>query len=318
MTKGKAGMQRIKPLVVARSEAAFRASNGVLIQPDCTLETCSRPDIVCVPDFFIMPGAPIGDRFENEVDWLRRCYANGSVMSSACSGAVLLAEAGLLDGQEATIHWAYAQALAAQFPKIRVNPAKALVVAGDGHRLLLSGGGMTWQDLALYLIARFVGVEEAVEVARVFVVAWHDLGQLPYASVMKYVPSDDAVVASCQDWLADNYSFHAPVAHMASMCGLAERTFSRRFRRATGYAPLDYVHALRLEEAKQSLERTSLNVDEVGATVGYAEPSFFRRLFRRKVGMSPAAYRRRFGGLRTAIDPSARSGIGTQETGRTP
>jgi transcriptional regulator GlxA family with amidase domain len=218
-------------------------------------------------------------------------------MSSACSGAVLLAEAGLLDGLEATIHWGYVETLAAHYPRVKVNPAKTLVANGEGHRIILAGGGMSWQDLALYLIARFVGSQEAIEVARVYLVAWHDTGQLPYASLVMSQPSTDATITRCQAWLADNYARHSPVAKMAAESRLSERSFARRFRKATGYNPLDYVQALRLEEAKQLLERSTLSIDAIGAEVGYEEPSFFRRLFHRKVGMSPAAYRRRFGGL---------------------
>ena len=301
ITKGVPGVQRILPLVVARRSDPFRASNGVLIQPDCSLEECMTPDIVCIPDFFVVPGDPVVHGFDEEVAWLRRCHENGAVMSSACSGAVLLAEAGLLDGLEATIHWSYANALAASYPKVKVNPARALVADGEGHRIILAGGGLSWQDLALYLIARFVGIEEAIEVARVYIVAWHDVGQLPYASLMMSRPAEDGVIGKCQAWLADNYSSRSPVARMTAMSGLSERGFARRFRTATGYKPLDYVHALRLEEAKQVLERTILGIDEVSEAVGYEEVSFFRRLFNRKVGMSPAAYRRRFGGLRKAI-----------------
>jgi transcriptional regulator GlxA family with amidase domain len=84
----------------------------------------------------------------------------------------------------------------AQYPSIRVNAAKSLVTSGEGHRIILAGGGMSWQDLALYLIGLFVGIEEAVEVARVFVVAWHEAGQLPYASLMLSHPGDDGIIGS--------------------------------------------------------------------------------------------------------------------------
>jgi transcriptional regulator GlxA family with amidase domain len=300
ITKGVPGVQRIRPVVVSRRREAFQASNGVQIQPDSSLNECTAPDIVCIPDFFIEPGSPLGNRFDDEIAWLRRCHASGAIMSSACSGAVLLAEAGLLDGLEATIHWGYVEALTAHYPRVKVSPAKALVATGEGHRIVLAGGGMTWQDLALYLIARFVGTQEAIEVARFYLVAWHDAGQLPYASLVMSQPSTDAVIGKCQVWLADNYACRAPVAKMAAQSGLPERSLARRFRKATGYSPLDYVHALRLEEAKQLLERSELSVDAIGEDVGYEEPSFFRRLFRRKVGMSPAAYRRRFAGLRSS------------------
>jgi transcriptional regulator GlxA family with amidase domain len=192
------------------------------------------------------------------------------------------------------------EALTTNYPRVKVSPAKAMVINGEGHRLILAGGGMSWQDLALHLIARFVGVQEALEVARVYLVAWHDAGQLPYASPALPQASSDAAISGCQLWLADNYARHAPIAQMVARSGLPERSFARRFQKATGYRPLDYVHALRLEEAKQLLERSSLCVDAIGEEVGYEEPSFFRRLFRRKVGMSPADYRRRFGALRAS------------------
>jgi len=300
ITKGVPGVQRMRPVVVSRHKEAFQAANGVLIQPDASLAECRAPDIVCIPDFFCEPGSSLGNRFDEETAWLRRCHASGAVMSSACSGAVLLAEAGLLDGLEATIHWGYVEALTAHYPRVKVNLAKTLIANGEGHRIVLAGGGMSWQDLALFLIARFVGTQEAIEVARVFLVAWHDAGQLPYASLVMSQPATDAVIAKCQVWLADNYACRAPVAKMVAQSGLPERSLSRRFRKATGYNPLDYVHALRLEEAKQLLERSELGVDAIGEEVGYEEPSFFRRLFRRKVGISPAAYRRRFGGLRSS------------------
>ena len=114
------------------------------------------------------------------------------------------------------------------------------------------------------------------------------------------LPAGEGAFLACTFWLADNYACHAPVAKMAAQSGLPERSLARRFRKATGYSPLDYVHALRLEEAKQLLERSELSVDAIGEEVGYEEASFFRRLFRRKVGMSPAAYRRRFAGLRSS------------------
>ena len=300
ITKGVPGVQRIRPVVVSRRRDTFQASNGVLIHPDASLGECIAPDIVCIPDFFCVPGSSVANRFDDEIAWLRRCHAGGAVMSSACSGAVLLAEASLLDGLEATIHWGYVEALTSHYPRVKVSPAKALVTSGEGHRIIVAGGGMSWQDLALHLIARFVGVQEAIEVARVYVVAWHDAGQLPYSSLVMSQPSSDAVISECQIWLADNYARHAPVAKMAAKSGLSERSLARRFRKATGYGPLDYVHALRLEEAKQLLERTQLGIDAVGEEVGYEEPSFFRRLFRRKVGITPAAYRRRFGGLRAS------------------
>jgi transcriptional regulator GlxA family with amidase domain len=219
----------------------------------------------------------------------------------------MLGEAGLLAGQDATTHWAYCDVLAARYPSVRVHPKQALVVSGEGQRLVMAGGGSTWMDLALYLIARLTTVEEAMHVARVNLVDWHAAGQQPFARLARSRQSEDALIADCQVWLADHYRSPAPVAAMVARGGIPERSFTRRFQRATGMAPLDYVHTLRLEEAKQMLEADDAPIEAVANEVGYEDASFFTRLFRRKVGLTPAQYRRRFGGLRRALGGAAQT-----------
>ena len=187
----------------------------------------------------------------------RGCSAamrQGATLATACSGAVLLAEAGLLDGQEATTHWAYCDILRSRYPAVKVRKERALVVSGEGQRLVMAGGGTSWQDLALYLIARFVGVDAAMQVARINLIDWHAIGQQPFARLARSRQVDDAVIARCQTWIAEHYHEPSPVTAMVRLSGLAERSFKRRFQQATGMAPLEYVHTLRLEEAKQMLE----------------------------------------------------------------
>jgi transcriptional regulator GlxA family with amidase domain len=140
-----------------------------------------------------------------------------------------------------------------------------------------------------------------LEVAKVYMLQWHDLGQQPFASLMSFRQTSDAVINKCQDWVAQNYQTQSPVAAMIGLAGLPERSFMRRFANATGMTPLDYVHALRLEEAKQILETGDLPVEAIANEVGYEDTSFFGRLFRRKVGLTPAQYRLRFGSLRRVL-----------------
>ena len=116
------------------------------------------------------------------------------------------------------------------------------------------------------------------------------------------------MIGRCQAWTADNYAVDAPVAAMVQLSGLPERSLQRRFKLATGMTPLEYVHTLRLEEAKHLLETTGQPVDAVAEQVGYDDAAFFARLFRRKVNLSPAQYRRRFGGLRLALTDLGRQG----------
>src|SRR5690606_28601133 len=150
------------------------------------------------------------------------------------TGGLILAEAGLLDGHDATIHWAYCEAMAARYPRVRVHPHRALVITGEGQRIVMAGGGTAWHDLGLYLIARYLGTEEAMRVARLHLIDWHHLGQQPYATLARNRKVDDALIARCQEWVARHYDEESPVSAMARVSGLPERSFKRRFRNATG------------------------------------------------------------------------------------
>jgi len=298
---GKAGEQRMHPYIVARDTTGFKAANGIWVKPDYDFSECPRPDIVCIPDFFVNPGDSVAGHYNAEALWLKHCHEKGAMMASACSGAVLLGEAGLLVNCEATIHWGYVATLTNNYPGVKVRVDQSLVLSGVAQRIVMAGGGSSWQDLALYLIARFVGLKEAMEVARIWLLQWHDLGQQPFASLMRFRQSSDAVINKCQEWLAMNYRTQAAVAAMVAFSCLPERSFIRRFTKATGMSPLAYVHALRLEEAKQLLETTDLPIEAVANEVGYEDTSFFGRLFRRKAGISPLQYRLRFGSLHRAL-----------------
>ena len=126
-------------------------------------------------------------------------------------------------------------------------------------------------------------------------------GLRPFTSLLTGRQTSDALVARCQEWAADHYSEAAPVSAMVRLSGLSERTFARRFARATGMSPLDYIHALRLEEAKQILETEDLPIEAVAPEIGYQDNGFFGQLFRRKVGMTAAQYRRKWRNLRTLL-----------------
>lgn len=300
IVEGRPGRSLLAPRVVAASDATFVAANGVRITPDVTFANAPRPAIVCVPEVMVPPGEPLAGRFTEQIDWLTRCYRDGATIATACSGALLLAEAGLLAGQDATTHWAYCDILG-RYPGVRVHSRRALVVSGEGQRLVMAGGGTSWLDVSLYLIARFVGVEVALQTARINLIAWHEVGQQPFARLARTVQVEDAAIANCQTWIASHYREAAPVAAMVRLCGLPERSFKRRFQQATGMGPLEYVHTLRLEEAKQMLEATDDPIEAIANEVGYEDAGFFSRLFRRKVNLTPGDYRRRFGALRRAM-----------------
>jgi len=205
----------------------------------------------------------------------------------------LLALTGLLDGEDATTHWGFCDAMAMRFPRVRIRKERVLVPAGEGHRIITAGGASSWYDLLLYLVARFSGAEAARQVAKTYLVQAHNEGQLPYAGLTARRQHGDQMVADAQLWLADNYARANVVGALAARSGLTERAFLNRFRAATGLSPMEYVQILRVEEAKHLLETSDLPLDELAGEVGYLEPASFRRIFRRLVGLSPSEYRRR-------------------------
>jgi transcriptional regulator GlxA family with amidase domain len=287
--------------IVSRDGRPLEAANGVRITPQSSFDACGSPDVVCVTDIAVPPGEPLGVAYDAEVDWLRACHAQGSILASSCSGAVLLARTGLLEGLDATSHWAYCDALKREFPGTRWFPERGLLFAGAGQRIVMAGSGIAWHQLAMALISRFAGAEAAMQVARINLIDWSATSPIAYASLRHGAQSGDPVVAAAQAWAAEHYKHEAPVAQMVAISGLAERTFTRRFAQATGMRPLDYVQHLRLEEAKQMLESGTASIESIAYEVGYRDASFFNRLFRRKVMMSPTQYRRRFGGLRSRL-----------------
>lgn len=301
MLGGEPGESLFAPQIVTRDGAPLEIGNGVRISPHAAFSAGLAPDYVCVPEANLVPGTPFDGLFLTEVAWLRERYAAGATLATACSGAMLLAEAGLLDGHEATTHWAWCPVLRERYPAVKVREQRALVVSGDGQRLVMAGGGVSWLDLALYLIARVGGVEAAMQVARINLIDWHAVGQQPFAMLARTRQSDDAAIAGCQSWIAQNYRAAAPVAAMARLSGLAERSFNRRFQQATGMSPLEYVHTLRMEEAKQMLESGNASMETIASEVGYEDAAFFSRLFRRRVNLTPAQYRKRFGAMRRAL-----------------
>jgi len=236
-------------------------------------------------------------RYPREIEWLKQVHQRGALVTSVCTGSLLLAAAGLLDGMEAATHWGYRDLFRQHYPKVKMREDAVLCLAGESNQVVTAGGTMSWQDLAIYLIARFGGRKQAILTQKIFLMGDRSDGQLPFSLMLPHPKSSDSVIADSQSWIAGNYACANPVAEMAHRAGLNARTFARRFRSASGYDPLDYVQTLRIEEAKQLLETDELDIEEVGVAVGYQDPTSFRRLFKRKTGLTPAAYRRKFARL---------------------
>jgi transcriptional regulator GlxA family with amidase domain len=280
--------------IVGESTGPLRLASGVPIEVQRAVDDIDATDIVIVPSVLVQEGGWKKGRYPRLTRWLERMHGKGATLCSACSGIFLLAETGLFDGKDATVHFGYAAAFKSLYPSVEIHPERVLVIAGRREELVCSGASATWHDLVLYLIARHAGATVAQGVARLFALQWHQDGLTPFIVFEGKSDHGDGEILSAQKWLARHFSVASPVEEVIKRSRLAERTFKRRFSAATGLTPIEYVQRLRIEEAKRRLERTVAPVDEISWHVGYEDPAFFRRLFKRITGMAPGAYRKRF------------------------
>lgn len=292
--------------IVSAQATPFDCGNRIPVRPDVTIQDDPRADIVIVPELWLGPDETLTGRHGELVAWLRRQHERGANLYSACSGALLLAETGLLDGCPATSHWGYSDLFRKQYPKVRFRPEPNLAFADSHGRIVTAGGTTSWHDLALHIIARHCGPAEALRIAKVYLLKWHAEGQLPYASLLRNQPHADSAVRACETWLASHYREPAALQRVVAQSRIPERSLKRRFKQATGCTLIERLQHLRIEEAKRLLELGEVPVDEISAAVGYEDASFFRRLFKRSTSLTPREYRRMFAPvLRTAADRSA-------------
>lgn len=285
---------RFQPEIVALERDQRSLTSEVPLRAQKTIAEIKRTDIVIVPSMMLAEDGWVRGRYDPLVQWLRRMHAAGAELCSTCSGIFLLAETGLWREGAATVHWAYADAFAKAYPEVEMRLRDALVISGERGELISSGASTAWYDLVLFLVARHVSPTAAQSLARFLLVQWHADGQAPYVGFSPSTRHGDAHIGELQGWIEDNYAAPAAVEALVRQSGLPERTLKRRFTKATGLAPIAYVQRLRIEEAKRRLERTDLAIDEISWAVGYEEPAFFRRLFKRHTALTPGEYRRRF------------------------
>ena len=291
---GDPGTPVLEVLIVADTREPFRCYGEVMVEPHKRIDEVERTGFAIVCDMYTPITEPPHGLYRSEIEWLKRVHAGGGILASVCSGSLILAKAGLLEGLEASGHWAYREMFRNHYSKVKLRSESILTVAGEQESIVTAGSVTSWQELALYLIARLCGRQHAVDIAKIYLLAGHGDGQLPFAVTTLRSQQSDTVIDECQEWIADNYIHSNPVTQMTSHSGLRPRTFARRFRAATGYQPMSYVHAIRIEQAKKLLETAAAKVEGISHMVGYEDPTYFRRLLKRKTGMTPASYRKKF------------------------
>ncbi len=263
--------------------------NGTTIKPHRSKIDCGHLDIVFVPVLFgdISPILTNGEL----VSWLFDQSKKGAVICAVCAGVFLVAETGMLNQRKATTHWHLADDFKKRYPEVTLKKEKMIVDEGD---VITAGGVTAYMDLSLYITSRFGSSELAAWLSKTLLIDPARRSQAPYTAFDFNTAHRDDCILKSQYWMKQNIKSSITVVRLADIAGLGERTFARRFKKATGDTPLEYLQHLRISEARRLLETTNESVDAITYAIGYEDVSSFRRLFKRITGLSPSAYRKKF------------------------
>ena len=213
------------------------------------------------------------------------------MLASVCAGSFILAETGLLDGKVATTHWAFAESMQTQFPNVQVHSD---MIITEQDNIVCAGGATSWQDLVTYLVEKYSTVDTAKYIEQFFLLNSHQGGQRPYKQHKSTVSHDDLTIEKSQQWIEQHLDEPDLLLSSIKESGLAERTFKRRFKKATTQSPNEYIQNLRIDTAKNLLLTSSATVQDISEQVGLMDGSYFRRLFKRKTSMTAHDFRRQF------------------------
>jgi transcriptional regulator GlxA family with amidase domain len=285
--------------LVAGDGRPFETTSGMRLVPDRPLGSLRRGAI----DTLVVAGGPgvrEAQRDQALIRLVARSAGRARRVASVCTGAFVLARAGLLDGRRATTHWSACQTLRRRYPAVRVEDDPIFVRDG---KVWTSAGVTAGMDLALAMVEEDAGRDAALEVARQLVLfVRRPGGQSQFSAQLSAELAEREPLRELQSWISDNLDRDLGVEALASRAHMSPRNFARAFKREVGLTPGAYVERVRVERAQHALETMDAPVEVVGRRCGFGTPETMRRAFRRRVGVSPAEYRARF---RPALDRAA-------------
>ncbi|MBC8130118.1 MAG: GlxA family transcriptional regulator [Rhizobiaceae bacterium] len=245
---------------------------------------------IIAPPSLVMP--ELMQSMTTASDWMAARHAEGTTLCSICAGAFVLAETGLINNRRATTHWAFAEALARRFPHVKVAAQNMVIDDGD---ILTAGGILAWTDLGLTLVGKLLGPGVMLATARFLLIDPPRRDQRMFNAFIPAFDHGDAEILRVQHHIHAVCAEAHAIPGLAARAGLTERTFMRRFAKATGLRPTNYLQQVRVMKARDALEMTNRPIDQIAWSIGYSDATAFRKIFRRTTGVLPAQYRQKFG-----------------------
>jgi len=259
-----------------------------------TLQNTRIYDLIVIPAMSDDKISIVLEREKRLIEWIKWQYNEGAEVASVCLGTFILAATGLLNGKYATTHWLGVDYFRAMFPEVKLVEDKIVV---DNGNLYASGGAFSFTSLMIYLIKKFCGHQAAITMSKVFLIHVHDSQQTSYSILNPQVTHSDKQIKLVQQYIEENYMHSMKIETLARIALLGVRTFIRRFKKATGNTPYEYIQRVKVEVAKKMLERSSEGVEQICMNVGYTDFTAFRKVFRKNVGISPSDYKKRYSNM---------------------
>lgn len=276
-------------LVGLRPEATLR--RGLFrIHPDVLVEDAAKTDLIIIPAIHGEKQKMIADN-KAFLPWIVQQYRGGAAVASLCIGVFLLAATGLLKGKRCATHWVEADSFRRMFPDVNLVPDKIIT---DDSGIYTSGGAYSWLNLVLYMIEKMAGRDMAITCAKLFEIQMERSSQSAFMIFSPQKRHEDEAVKKVQDYIEANFAEKISVDELARTVGVSRRNLERRFRKVTYNSIVEYMQRVRIEAAKQTLERERENVNEAMYKAGYNDSKAFRTTFKKLTGLSPLAYRNKY------------------------
>ena len=263
---------------------------GHPIRPHCSLDQAIDSDVVLVPPIFNDIEQTLAVE-RTLVSWLKASSETTALLASTCTGAFLLAEAGVLDGRRITTNPAFSALFARRYPAVQLALHERLI---DDNRVICAGATTAYLNLAVHVIDRLAGHDLAVATAKALSIDRHGESQRPYFLFIAPKDHGDAKVLELQGWIESNHARPVDIDDMVEVAGMSVRNLNRRFLAATQLSPRQYLRRVRVETAKRLLEGPPASVERIAEAVGYRDPRAFIRAFGAVAGISPGLYRQKF------------------------
>lgn len=225
------------------------------------------------------------------IDWLASQYKEGAEIASICTGAFLLASTGLLDGRSCSTHWTATESFRKLFPKVHLQPDKLIT---DENGIYTNGGAYSFLNLIIYLVEKYYDRQTAIYCSKVFQIEMDRNSQSTFTIFTGQKQHGDEAIIKAQDYIENNLHEKISVEDLSAKFSVGRRNFDRRFIKATGHTPVEYLQRVKIESAKRAFETSRKTINEVMYEVGYADVKAFREVFRKITGMSPIEYKGRY------------------------